>query len=103
MHAPLAVKAGVNAEAVEALRTGARPKGLAADEELALDFAREQMTNHGVSEPTWLAARALFGEQGAVELSTLIGYFVMVSWLMNVARTPAQATSDGAPLDAFPQ
>lgn len=103
MHAPLAVKAGVNAEAVEALRQGARPKGLAEDEELALDFAREQMTTHGVSQPTYDAALACFGEQGVVELSTLAGYFVMVSWLMNVARTPSQATATGTPLDAFPQ
>ena len=103
MHAPLAVKAGVNAQAVEALRAGARPKGLADDEELALDFAREQMTQHGVSQPTYEAALACFGEQGVVELSTLIGYFVMVSWLMNVARTPAQASATGSPLDAFPQ
>lgn len=103
MHAPLAIKAGVKAEAVEALRVGARPKGLADDEELALDFAREQMANHGVSQPTYEAALARFGEQGVVELSTLIGYFVMVSWLMNVARTPALASATGAPLDAFPQ
>lgn len=103
MHAPLAQKAGVSAQAIEALRVGARPAGLAADEELALDFAREQMTTHGVSQPTFEAARAQFGEQGVVELSTLVGYFVMVSWLMNVARTPAQASATGAPLDAFPQ
>ncbi len=37
-----------------------------------------------------------------VELCTLIGYFAMISWLMNVARTPAQAGSQGAPLSAFP-
>jgi 4-carboxymuconolactone decarboxylase len=43
-----------------------------------------------------------FGEQGVVELTALIGYFVMVSWLMNVAHTPAQATASGAPLQAFP-
>jgi 4-carboxymuconolactone decarboxylase len=102
MHAPLAVKAGVPEAAIDALRVGARPKGLRADEEAALDFSSELLATHGVSEPTYAAALAQFGEQGVVELATLVGYFVMVSWLMNVAHTPAQAGAQGAALQAFP-
>ena len=102
MHAPLAVKAGVSAEAIEALRLGARPKQLQSDEEAALDFARELLTTHGTSDPTYAAALKQFGEQGVVELATLIGYFAMVSWVMNVARTPAQASATGPGIDAFP-
>ena len=102
MHAPLAVQAGVNADAVESLRLGARPKGLQADEELALDFTHELLHTHGVSDPTYAAALATFGEQGVVELTTLIGYFTMVNWVMNVARTPAMASAKGEPLQAFP-
>ena len=30
-----------------------------------------------------------WGDAALVELITLTGYFAMVSWLMNVARTPA--------------
>jgi 4-carboxymuconolactone decarboxylase len=102
MHAPLAAKAGVSGDAIEALRLGARPRGLALDEEAALDFTFELLRNHGTSEPTYEAALAAFGEQGVVELAALAGYFVMVSWLMNVAHTPAQASAQGAPLQAFP-
>jgi 4-carboxymuconolactone decarboxylase len=103
MHAPLAVQAGVHADAIEALRVGARPKRLAPDEECALDFTRELLATHGVSDPTYRAARETFGEQGVVELATLIGYFTMVNWVMNVARTPAMANAQGDPLQAFPQ
>ena len=102
MHAPLAVKAGVAAEAIEALRVGARPRALPADEEAALDFTRELLQTHGVSDPTYAAALAAFGEQGVVELASLVGYFVMVCWVMNVARTPAQAAAAGPGIDAFP-
>jgi 4-carboxymuconolactone decarboxylase len=102
MHAPLAIKAGVSETVIEALRVGARPKGLAADEEAALDFAAELLYLHGTSEPAYNAALAAFGEQGVVELTALLGYFVMVSWLMNVAHTPAPATAQGVPLQAFP-
>ncbi|HEX2544823.1 MAG TPA: carboxymuconolactone decarboxylase family protein [Ramlibacter sp.] len=102
MHAPLAVKAGVAEAAIEALRVGARPRQLREDEELALDFTRELLATHGVSDATYAAALAVFGEQGVVELSTLIGYFAMVNWVMNVARTPALASAKGPGLDAFP-
>jgi 4-carboxymuconolactone decarboxylase len=102
MHAPLARQAGVAEATIEALRAGARPRQLPADEEAALDFVRELLATHGISDPTYAAALAAFGEQGLVELTTLIGYFATVSWLMNVARTPAQATAAGPGLDAFP-
>jgi len=102
MHAPLAVKAGVDAGAIDALRQGARPAtGLKEDEALALDFALELLRTNGSSEPTYERAVRGFGENGVVELTTLIGYFVMVNWLMNVAHTPAMASA-GAPLPAFP-
>jgi 4-carboxymuconolactone decarboxylase len=102
MHAPLAVKAGVDAGAIDALRQGARPaSGLKEDEALALDFALELLRTNGSSEPTYERAVRSFGENGVVELTTLIGYFVMVNWLMNVAHTPAMASA-GAPLPAFP-
>lgn len=102
MHAPLAVKAGVAEATVEAVRVGARPKDLPPDEEAALDFTRELLQTHGVSDPTYHAALQAFGEQGVVELATLVGYFAMVSWLMNVAHTPAAASAAGPGLDAFP-
>jgi 4-carboxymuconolactone decarboxylase len=73
---------------------------LPADEEAALDFARELLTTHGVSDAAYEAALAQFGEQGVVEMASLIGYFAMVSWVMNVARTPAN--QPGEPLRAFP-
>jgi 4-carboxymuconolactone decarboxylase len=109
MHAPLALKAGVAAATIEALRLGARPKQLRADEEelradeeAALDFTRELLQTHGASDPTYAAALAVFGEQGVVELASLIGYFTMVCWVMNVARTPAQASAAGPGIDALP-
>lgn len=102
MHAPLAVKAGVSQAAIEALRVGARPRQLQGDEEVALDFTGELLATHGVSDPTYAASLRAFGEQGVVELTALIGYFAMVNWVMNVARTPAQASAAGPGIDAFP-
>lgn len=102
MHAPLATKAGVAPATIEALRLGATPKGLPPDEEAALDFTLELLRTHGTSDPTYAAALEAFGEQGVVELATLVGYFAMVCWVMNVARTPAQAGASGPGIAAFP-
>jgi len=88
---------GCRSPDLEALRIGARPRDVPQDEEITLDFTRELLASHGVSESTYLRAIAALGEKGVVELSTLIGYFVMVSWLMNVSRTPAQAGSSANP------
>ena len=101
MHQPLALAAGVSAEALEAIRLGRRPAGLAADEQVAIDVATELMQRHSVSGPTWTQACATFGEPGVVELTTLVGYFVMVSWLMNAAHTPSRPTTV-LPLPAHP-
>ena len=102
LHATAAVKAGVNAEAIEALRLGRRAQPLAPDEQLALDFALELLQHHGVSEPTYAAAEARFGKAMVVELSALVGYFTMVCWIMNVAHTPVQGAEGQLGLDAFP-
>jgi 4-carboxymuconolactone decarboxylase len=102
LHATAAVKAGVSAEAVEALRLGRRAAPLADDEQLALDFAQELLQHHGVSEPTYAAAEARFGKQALVELSALVGYFTMVCWVMNVAHTPVNGAEGQPGLEAFP-
>jgi len=102
VHATAAVKAGVSADAVEALRLGRRAAPLAEDEQLALDFALELLHNNGVSEPTYAAAEARFGQPAVVELSALVGYFAMVCWVMNVAHTPVKPAEGQPGLDPFP-
>ena len=102
MHAPLALKAGVLQSTLDALASGRQARGIAIDEAVALDFTAELLLQHGSSDVTYADALASFGEQGVVELTSLVGYFVMVCWVMNVARTPAQAKPGFKPLDAFP-
>ncbi|WP_431098971.1 carboxymuconolactone decarboxylase family protein [Polaromonas aquatica] len=102
MHAPLAVAAGVAQATVDAIAEGRQPRGMADDETIALDLTFEVLRQHGCSDTTYAAAVKTFGEQGVVELVSLIGYFVMVCWVMNVARTPAQGKPGVTPLSAFP-
>lgn len=102
MHAPLALKAGVPQASLEAIAAGRYPHSTAADEAAMVDFVTELLQHHGVSDGSYAAALPLFGEQGVVELTTLVGYFTMVCWVMNVARTPGQPQPDFSALTAFP-
>lgn len=101
-HAPLAIKAGVAPEAIDSLAAGRRPRRLAADEQCAFDFVTELMCRHGVSDATYAESVACFTAPGTVELTALAGYFAMMCWIMNVARTPGPKDSKTPGLTAFP-
>lgn len=101
-HAPLAIKAGVAPEAMDSLAAGRNPRGLPADEACVVDFVTELMRRHGVSDATYAEATSYFGEPGTVELTALAGYFAMVCWIMNVARTPGPSGSNTPGLKSFP-
>lgn len=89
IHLPLAAAAGVPASALAALDAGEPlPPDLRADLALARKVASELVDQHRLSDKTWIEALKVWGEPTLVELLTLVGYFAMVCWLMNVARTP---------------
>ena len=89
MHLPLAAAAGVPAAALAALDAGEpSPSDLRADLVLARTVASELLSRHRLSEEPWNDGRRVGGESMLVEVLTLVGYFAMVCWLMNVARTP---------------
>ena len=103
MHYPLALKAGVQQDVLDALAQGRRPGGMAADEEVAYDFCDELARMHGVSDATYQRAVEKFGERGVLDLLGLVGYFTTVSMVMNVARTPPLQDTTVTPLAPYPQ
>jgi 4-carboxymuconolactone decarboxylase len=87
-HHRLALKAGLNPAIAEDLAQGRRPNGMDADETAIYNFSQEMHTRHGVSDATYKAVVDRFGEQGVVDLIAVNGYYVMVSMILNVDRTP---------------
>lgn len=102
IHHPLALEVGTARETLDDLAVGRWPCSMSADESAAWDFTREVLDHHGVSDATYADALGRWGEQGVVELTSLIGYFVCVCWVMNVARTPAPSTPEGGALKPLP-
>lgn len=102
MHYPLALKAGMKPEILDALAEGRRPAGMAEDEEIAYDLCDELFRTHGVSDTTYRRATGKFGERGVIDMVGLIGYFSTVSMIMNVAHTPPQMDAKATPLASYP-
>jgi 4-carboxymuconolactone decarboxylase len=80
-HGPLAEAAGVRAEVIAHLDTGA-PVDLTDTEALLIGFVRELCTSSTVSEATFAAARDHLGDSGVVELSTTVGYYTLLGYVM---------------------
>jgi 4-carboxymuconolactone decarboxylase len=93
MHLPLAAAAGVPIAALAILETGEpSPDDLRRDLALARTIAHELIGQHRLSDETYSDGLQEWGEPTMVELLTLVGYFAMICWLMNVARTPGPVT-----------
>ncbi|MEU4244115.1 MarR family transcriptional regulator [Actinoplanes sp. NPDC026619] len=82
-HVGKAAEAGVDAGALRRLAGGLPPDFPAADEASLYLFATELLTRHTVTDETYAAARALFGEQGLVELVAALGTFAMLAMVLN--------------------
>jgi len=100
-HHRLALKAGLEPAVAEQLAVGKRPVGMTPDEAAVYDFSHELHTNHNVSDATYKAVVDLFGEQGVVDLIAVNGYYVLVSMILNVDRSPLPAGVK-APLAPLP-
>jgi 4-carboxymuconolactone decarboxylase len=88
IHAPIAVRAGVSAAVVSAIAERRPPAFTQADEQVVYDVARQSLQQHRVDDTTWTTACARLGEQGVVDLTGIVGYYTMLSIVMNGAQTP---------------
>jgi 4-carboxymuconolactone decarboxylase len=87
-HSQHAVKAGLDPSIPEAIAQNARPPKLTPDQALVYDVCRELLHDRDVSDATFAAAVARFGETAVLELVSLAAYYSFVSLILNVNRTP---------------
>ena len=82
-HATLARDAGVRETAIQTVANGGELSELTDDEALIVGYGREILRNHRVSDDTFAAAKAKFGEQGVTELTATYGYYGMLACALN--------------------
>ena len=87
-HRKHAVAAGLDPAIPAAIETGRRPATLSPDEALVYDLVSELLTDKDISDATYEAAKARFGERAIVELIGTAGYYGIVSLVLNAARVP---------------
>ncbi len=83
-HAPIALKAGLEPAAVEAIRNGATPVFVDAEARVIHAFASELLRNRRVSDATYAEAVQLFGTKTVVELVGILGYYTLISMTIAV-------------------
>jgi 4-carboxymuconolactone decarboxylase len=76
VHEPRARAAGLDAAVIEALRTGARPAFVNAQEALVYDLTRELVYERTLHETLHARAVESLGEAEVVELVALIGFYI---------------------------
>ena len=87
-HRLLALKNGLSQPVIDAVANGKRPASMQPDEEVIYNFCTELLEKKHVSDATFDAATKKLGERGVVDLMGLMGYYQLVSMLLNVDRYP---------------
>ncbi|HEX4134462.1 MAG TPA: hypothetical protein VHY84_07635 [Bryobacteraceae bacterium] len=82
------LKYGLEAAVMDSLAAGKRPAPMDADEEIVYNFCNTLLNKGQVNDAVFNAAKAKFGERGIVDLIGTMGYYSMVSMLLNTDRYP---------------
>jgi 4-carboxymuconolactone decarboxylase len=100
VHYPIALKAGLRPELIEAIADGRRPAAMEEEETIVYDFLTELNRTRRVSDSTFERAQRRFGARGVVDLTGINGYYALLAMQLNVARYPVP--KDGIRLSRFP-
>jgi 4-carboxymuconolactone decarboxylase len=84
-HYQPALKAGVSAETLAALRLNKRPSTMQPEEAAVYDFCTELFTRHAVSDQTYANLHKFMNDQQIVDLTVLQGLYVTAAATMAMA------------------
>ena len=98
-HYKMALEAGLDTKIADAIALDKRPAGMAGDEEAVYDFCTELHRTKRVSDATYAKARTQLSEAQIVDLIGVVGYYDLISMLLNVAEVPLPP---GTPLPLKP-
>jgi 4-carboxymuconolactone decarboxylase len=88
VHHKFALGFGLNPSVIHAISIGKRPALMEMDEEIIYTFCTELLNEREVSDATFDNAKGMFGERGVVDLIGILGYYHLVSMILNVDQYP---------------
>jgi 4-carboxymuconolactone decarboxylase len=92
---PQATRAGVKPETIADLHKGRVPKSAPKDERAIYEFIQELYKTRRVSDQSFNRVKAILGESATIEFVGILGYYVLISMILNVYRMPLP---EGEPL-----
>jgi 4-carboxymuconolactone decarboxylase len=87
-HKPFALDAGLAPAIIDAIRDGEEPVFSRPDEALVYRFIRELHDTRRVSDDLYQAFTALLGNEAAVDLVGIAGYYTLISMTIKVFEVP---------------
>jgi 4-carboxymuconolactone decarboxylase len=88
-HAEQALKEGVPADVIEAIRAGTPPPFTRDDERVIYDVLTELIDKKNLSDATYARGIALFGLDRMIEMITTAGLYAMISMTLVAFDVPA--------------
>jgi 4-carboxymuconolactone decarboxylase len=88
-HASAARTAGIHGEIVDAIRDKRPLSGLSAEQQVAVDYARELLRTRRVSQITYDRTVSHFGRRGTLTLTNLVACYAMLAYNMNALELEA--------------
>ncbi len=89
-HRPIAIKAGIKPETIDAIAEGRQPQGLTDDEQMVYQFSTELHQNKSVSDATFARVEKRWGKKGVVDLTGINAYYTLLAMQLNVAKYPGE-------------
>ena len=83
IHEPIALQAGLPAQAIARLRSGLAPDLADGRQRLLHRLATELLRTHRIGDGPYREGIAAFGERGMVELVGILGYYTLVAMTLN--------------------
>ena len=97
VHAGHARAAGISDDCIESIRTRTELSGLTAEEADIRRYALELLRSNRVGDEAFAAVEKHLGARGCVELSALVGYYVLLACVLN--SMAVEPSAGGAELD----
>ena len=87
-HAPLAIEGGIDPKHVDTISLGKRPLFEKPEEQAVFDFAAEANILKNVSDITYKNLVDILGENAAIDIVGICGYYSLNSMTLNVFKVP---------------
>ena len=87
-HAPLAIEGGIDPKHVETISLGKKPIFENPEQNAVFDFAAEANILKNVSDKTYKRLVDLLGENAAIDIVGICGYYSLISMTLNVFEVP---------------